>query len=112
PFEEQLRAFVSVIFEHFESHRSFLAIQLESDSLGWANPSPAMREIKARGQTLVQRGIHQKILRASQKELYPSLLFGAIRSLLVYELQNPGKTTAAERAATVTDFFMHGAQGK
>jgi AcrR family transcriptional regulator len=112
PFENQLFTFVRVVFDHFESHRAFLAIQIEADSKSWANPSPAMREIKARALTLVQRGIQQKVLRPSQKELFPSLLFGAIRSLLVYELQHPGKASVAERAETVTDFFLHGAGPK
>jgi AcrR family transcriptional regulator len=112
PFEQQLHTFVTAIFEHFEVHRSFLSIQLESDSQSWANPSAAMREVKTRGQAMVQRGIAQKVLQATHKELYPSLLFGSIRSLLVFELLNPGKSTAAQRAQTVCEFFMHGAAAK
>jgi AcrR family transcriptional regulator len=109
PFEAQLRRFVRTVFEHFESKREFLAILLEGDAANVSRPSDAIKELRARGEALVRRGLSQKKLRSKGVELFPSMLFGAVRASLVHELHNPGKLPFDERADAVVDFFLHGA---
>jgi AcrR family transcriptional regulator len=109
PFDAQLRTFTRTVFEHFESHRPFLAIMLESDSAHASQPSEAMLELRRRVDALVERGVAQGALRRKGRELWPAMLFGAVRGVLVYELRNPGKPPLVERGDTVIDFFLHGA---
>jgi AcrR family transcriptional regulator len=107
-FEGQLRKFVLTVFEHFEHHRPFCNIMLESDQARLTQPSPAMREIRARAETLVRRGLSRKALRAGHAELLPPMLWGAVKAVLMHDLRNPGALPVAERAAAAVDFFLHG----
>ena len=109
PFEEQLRRFALTVFEHFETHRQFLSIMLESDTARAASPSEAMREIRARVETLVRRGLARKALRHSLAALLPTLLMTAVKGTLIHELRNPGDLTVPQRADAAIDFFLHGA---
>jgi len=109
PFEEQLRQFVRTVFEHFEEKREFLAILLEGDAANIARPSEGLTVLRKHAETLVRRGLAQKALRPAQSELFPSMLFGAVRASLVHELHHPGALKFGERADAVVDFFLHGA---
>ncbi len=109
PFEAQLRTFAQTVFEHFETHRSFLSIMLESDSAHAAKPSEAMLELRRRVDALVERGTREGAVRLPGRELWPTMLFSAIRGVLVYELRNPGKLALSQRVDAVIDFFLHGA---
>jgi AcrR family transcriptional regulator len=109
PFAAQLRRFALTVFEHFESHAAFLSIMLESDSAHAREPSPAMLELRRRVDGLVERGIQERAVRRLGRELWPAMLFGAVRGVLIHELRNPGKLGLAQRADAVCDFFLHGA---
>ncbi len=108
PFETQLRRFVLTVFEHFEHHRQFLAIMLESDSAKIEKPSEAMMEIRARVETLVRRGVHRKALRDTP--LLPAFMMSAVKAVLLHDLRNPGKLAVPERAEAAVDFFLNGAR--
>ncbi len=110
PFEGQLRGFVMTVFIHFEDHRPFLSIMLEGDQARLAQPSPAMREIRARAETLVRRGLAKKALRQGHVELLPGILWGAVKAVLLHDLRNPGALPVAERASAAVDFFLNGAR--
>lgn len=109
PFEAQLRQFVRTVFEHFEEKREFLAILLEGDAANIARPSEGLTVLRKHAETLVKRGLAQKALRPAHSELFPSMLFGAVRASLVHELHHPGAFKFGERADAVVDFFLHGA---
>ncbi|HET7787207.1 MAG TPA: TetR/AcrR family transcriptional regulator [Myxococcales bacterium] len=109
PFAAQLRRFALTVFEHFETHAAFLSIMLESDSAHAREPSPAMLELRRRVDGLVERGIQERAVRRQGRELWPAMLFGAVRGVLIHELRNPGKLALAQRADAVCDFFLHGA---
>ena len=108
PFEAQLRRFALTVFEHFESHRQFLSIMLESDTAHAARPSEAMREIRARVETLVRRGVQKKALR--QSPLLPVFLMTVMKGVLIHDLRNPGELSVPERADAAIHFFLHGAR--
>lgn len=109
PFRRQLQGFVRTLFEHFEAHRQFLAISFQSEAKNIEQPTETMREMKARGESLVRRGLDQHALRPAGKELWGTLLLGTVRAVLVHELRNPGKLRVGERADAVVDFFLAGA---
>ena len=109
PFEGQLRGFALTIFEHFESHRAFLAIMLEGDTTRLTHPSEAMKEIRARLETLVRRGLRKKALRPGRAALWPGMLGGAVKAVLLHDLRNPGQLAVRERADAVIEFFLAGA---
>ena len=109
PFRIQLRSFLRTVFEHFESHRQFLAILLETDSQRLSHPSEATLELRRRVDSLAERGVRQRALRREGRELWSALLFGTVRSLLLHELRNPGQLPLAERVSAATDFFLRGA---
>lgn len=110
PFEEQLRRFAGEVFDHFENHRQFLAIMLEGDSARLTHPSEAMREIRARVDALVRRGVQKKALRAARAPLWPVMLTAAFKAVLLHDLRNPGELAVPERAAAAVDFFLNGAR--
>ena len=87
----------------------FLAITLQSDSASLEQPSEAMREVKARVEALVRRGVEQRALRPAGQELWATFLLGSVRAVLVHELRNPGKLPLAARASAVVEFFLGGA---
>jgi AcrR family transcriptional regulator len=110
PFEAQLRSFTATVLEHFEANRPFLAITLQSDSASLEQPSEAMRELRARAETLVRRGLDQRALRPQERELWTTLLFGVLRAALVHELRHPSQAALGDRAAALADFFLRGAR--
>jgi AcrR family transcriptional regulator len=110
PFEAQLRSFALTVFEHFESHRNFLAIMLEGDSARIRQPSEAMVEVRARVEALVRRGVQKKALRDDRAALLPIFLMSAFKAVLLHDLRNPDQLAVPERAAAAVDFFLNGAR--
>jgi AcrR family transcriptional regulator len=110
PFEAQLRQFALTVFEHFEHHRPFLSIMLESDAVAINQSSSAMKELRARVETLIRRGVQKKALRADRTALWPGMLMGAIKAVMQHDLRNPGELAVADRAAAAVDFFLNGAR--
>lgn len=108
PFEGQLRRFAQTVFEHFEAHRSFCAIMLEGDHARMNQPSPAMRELRTRAETLVKRGVEAGRLGGRQK-LLPGFLWASIKSVLLADLREPGLMPVSDRAEAAIEFFLHGA---
>lgn len=106
PFEVQLKSFALTVFEHFESHRPFLSILLQSDV---GQPTEAMREIRARTDALVKRGLAKKALRPELAPLLSSMLAGSLKAILMHDLRSPGQLAVAQRADAAVDFFLNGA---
>lgn len=117
PFEAQLEALLRTLFGHFEAHRRFLSILMEGEHSRDAQAMPAarrprdtMRALYSRFETLVERGVASEALRADMAALYPALLMGMLRGVLVrtlYEAEPPG--SLVERAPQLVDIFLHGA---
>jgi AcrR family transcriptional regulator len=109
PFRRQLQGFARTLFEHFEAHREFLAISFQSEARSIERPTETMREMMARVEALVRRGVEQKALRKLGHELWPMMLLSAVRAVLVHELRHPGRLEIGERIDAVVDFFLGGA---
>ncbi len=86
PFREQLRTFLDAFFGHFREHARFFAMLMQSafiHSPGFPRRDDTVAELSARVEQLIQRGVASGELRPEGAELYPSLLLGMVRSLLL-----------------------------
>ncbi len=117
PFEAQLEATLRTLLGHFEAHQRFLSILMEGEHARDAQAMPAamrpretMRALYLRFETLVERGLSSGSLRPDNAALYPALLMGMLRGVLVrtlYEAHPPG--SIVKRAPQLVDIFLNGA---
>jgi AcrR family transcriptional regulator len=116
-FRQQLEAFVRVLMEHFEAHRPFLAVLVQAEHVKSANlltvvggPSPTMLEVYRRAEKVVQVGLKEKALRTEDADLFPALLVGTLRSVLIREvLYASEERGVSERIRAIVSYFLHGA---
>jgi AcrR family transcriptional regulator len=116
-FGAQLEQFVRAILGHFDSHKAFLAIVLESEHARAheppgprsSRPNTALLEIVRRVEELLMRGRIVGMLRPEGAEMFPSLLMGLIKGTLSRELYAPTGVSLVSRAPALVLFFLHGA---
>lgn len=108
PFRAQLEAFVRAVFAHFDAHRAFLRVALDSDLArhGCVQGSP-LQQIRLQTVKLVRAGVKEGVLREAWTELYPAVLAGVMRGTLVAHLERD--RPLAEASDAVIDLFLHGA---
>jgi AcrR family transcriptional regulator len=117
PFPAQLHAAALAMFSYFGSHSRFFRLVLESDSaagggkLGAAARSKqaTMLEIHKLMRELIQRGVKSGALRSEGSELFPALLSGMLRSVMMHDLALNATASAESRASDVTRIFLQGA---
>jgi len=116
-FARQLEGFVAALLSHFEEHRPFLSILLESEhsrtapvGARGARPNAALVEVYKRVQQLLERGIAARALRHDDADLHSVFLMGLLRSVLARELYAPTQVPIAERAPQIAAFFLRGAE--
>lgn len=118
-FGQQLKAFFTVLLEHFDAHRPFLSILLQNEQQSctrsgpaFGAPSQTLREVYQRAEALVKRGVAEKVLRKEGSELFPMFLMGIARSVLVFDLLGTPEPRGAmsDHAGTLVRFFLEGAQ--
>jgi AcrR family transcriptional regulator len=116
-FGAQLEQFVRAVLEHFDSHKAFLAIVLESEHARVREPSgprasrpdTALLEVVRRVEELLMRGRIVGGLRPEGAEMFPSFLMGLLKGTLSLELHAPTVVPLASRAPAIVLFFLHGA---
>jgi TetR/AcrR family transcriptional regulator len=117
PFREQVYATALVLFNYFGSHSRFFRLVLESEpaaesgKLGPAARSKqaTMIEIHKLLGELIQRGVKQGSLRATGSELYPAMLGGLLRGVMMHDVLAHELVTPESRAEQVTRMFLEGA---
>jgi len=117
PFGGQLEHFVRAVLEHFDSHKAFLAILLESEHARAhapvgpraSRPNTALLQVYRRVEELLLRGTIAGALRPEGAELFPSFLMGILKGTLSRELYAPTGVPLANRAPALVLFFLHGA---
>src|SRR3954470_5558982 len=117
PFGGQLEHFVRAVLEHFDSHKAFLAILLESEHARVlpasrsrdSRPNLALFEVRRRVEELLVRGRIVGVLRPEGADMFPSFLMGILKGTLSAELSAPTGVPLASRAPAVVLFFLHGA---
>ena len=116
-FGSQLEQFVRAVLEHFDSHKAFLAIILESEHMRAqelsgsraSRPNTALLEIRRRIEELLVRGRIVGMLRPEAAEMFPSFLMALLKGTLSRELWAPTDVPLASRAPALVLFFLHGA---
>jgi AcrR family transcriptional regulator len=117
PFRAQIHAAALAMFEYFGSHSRFFRLVLESEpavgggKLGAAarTKQATMLEIHKLFSELVQRGVKQGSLRAAGSELFPAMLSGLLRSVMMHDLALHEHAPPAARAEELTRMFFEGA---
>src|SRR5256885_4569508 len=116
-FGAQLEQFVQAVLEHFDSHKAFLAIVLESEHARahepsgprGSRPNTALLEVLRRVEELLMRGRIVGMLRSEGAEMFPAFLMGILKGTLARELYSPTDVPLANRPPALVLFFLHGA---
>lgn len=112
PFREQLESFVTTFFQHMKSHKSFLAILMEAESINivTAKPKEAIRALWERCERLTSRGVQAGALKADPNIDYADMLQGTLHAAFSRS-RHFGKAIIPthERAVALADFFLFGA---
>src|SRR5207237_3500720 len=115
-FGAQLEQFIGAVLEHFDSHKAFLAIVLESEHLReqelsgprTSRPNTALLEIYRRVEELLMRGRIGGMLRPEGAEMFPSFLMGLLKGTLSRELSAPPGVPLVSCPPAFVPFLRHG----
>jgi AcrR family transcriptional regulator len=114
PFREALRGFLAALHAHWSEHRGFLALLVQAEPVLAEAGARASRErstleeLVARAARLVRRGVAEGAVREDGADLYPVLLVGMMRAVMVRDLaRDPGDV--AEALDRVVQLFLEGA---
>lgn len=114
PFESELEAMLRTLFEHFDVHRPFLSIALAGEhvpeSAAKVSSRDTMRALYARFEAIVERGLSRGILSPESSSLYPALIMGMARGVLMRSFYDASLGETAPRAREVVRLFLHGAR--
>ena len=115
-FSQQLERFMRELFAHFEEHRRFFSILLQGELgirpealIRAKHPNEALRAIYSRLELIVRRGTTSGELREPSAALYPALLMGMSRGLIVRTLFETSERSIAEHVPELVRVFLHGA---
>ncbi len=111
-FVPSLRALLGAFFDKYDQHRNFYRILFSGElAAGGENalrkPSEMMREIYARLDKLMKRGVREKVLRGDLVEFYSAMLMGMTRSVIIHDLISDGKSPRMS-ADQLMSFFLQG----
>lgn len=114
PFPGALATVLRALFAHWEEHRGFMAVLLQSEpslhgSPREATPKPFVQEIVARLGRVVKRGVAEGALRADGADLFPAALLGMARSLLLLDLGGSAERPLAAQVDLLVELFLRGA---
>jgi hypothetical protein len=108
---------VTAFLEHIEAHRRFVELLLQEDQdrgIRGAGASKAesapLADIRRRVEKVVKLGVREGVLRADAADLYPSVLHGIIKCVIVHEGSPRGKVRPELQTATVVRLFLEGAE--
>ena len=117
PYREQVHAVVLSVFEYFGEHWRFFRLVMESErAAGGGKLGPAARgsqqtlaELRKLYRELIQRGVEQGAVRAEGSELFPVMLSGLLREVMIHDLEVRDRASPAQRAELLTRMFFEGA---
>ena len=114
-FQDQLAAFLDLIFDHIRQHRPFLSlvIQEEATALKLRLTLPpeerTLSQLRLRAARLVGLGLRQGALRRRDSDLWPDLLIGSLHSLLLRELADGRSAARPAPGRGLLAYFLTGA---
>jgi AcrR family transcriptional regulator len=119
PFREQIHVVVLAMFRYFSSHWRFFRLVVDTEQgaaasggkLGAAarGKHATLVEIHKLLRELVSRGVKQGSLRAAGSDIYPVMLSGLMRAVMLHDLTNQDRMSPEARADEVTRMFLEGA---
>jgi AcrR family transcriptional regulator len=117
PFREQVHGTALTVFTYFRSHSRFFRLVIEAEPAAGGGKSDTaarakhdtMIEIHRLLRELIQRGVKQGILRADDSELFPAILGGLFRSVMMHDVMEQASESPEARADQVTRMFLEGA---
>jgi AcrR family transcriptional regulator len=117
PVRAEVRAFVAAFFEFFVTHRRFFKILLEGElshlqtsyPTAAAIPSEVHRALLARLEGIFDRGVSAGTLRGDRADLYPWLLLGMSKGVMMRDLRKY-KAYDPNDAEALVDVFLRGAE--
>ena len=115
PFRDQVHALVLAVFTYFGEHWPFFRLVMESERAGGRaklmgqNKLQVHLEIRKLYRELIQRGVKQGALRAEGSELYPVMLSGLMREVMIHDLESQVRASPRARADELTRMFFEGA---
>jgi AcrR family transcriptional regulator len=110
PFAAQLEAFVNGVFTHFDRHRPYLRIALDSQPIVTEDDGkkrPAMQQLQERAARIVRLGVREKRLRDVEVELLATVLVSIVRGVLLMRAHRD--EPFAPETARVVSLFLDGA---
>jgi AcrR family transcriptional regulator len=115
PFDELLLGVVGLLLRHFDQHRAFFVVLMQSEAdLGRREVMCARRQavLELRGcfERVVARGVADGALRADDAAIFPSAIFALVQSAMMHAHFNETTTPAAEQAAALVRLFLEGAR--
>jgi AcrR family transcriptional regulator len=110
-FRERLTRMMRGVFDYFAAHRRFFQVYMQDElaqrRAGHARPELA-RDLYARLEKLVRLGLREKALRREDAELYPAMLLGVLKGVLLRDEYGRGPAQPVE-ASVVVRCFLEGA---
>lgn len=114
PFPDALRAFAGALEAHWAAHRGFLTLLVHAEPAVAQAGARAQRErtlmdeLEARAERLVRLGVADGSLRQDGHALFPALLVGTLRALIVHEVAR-GRAVGPGALEAAVAFFLDGA---
>ena len=112
PFAEQLHALLDTVFNHFREHARFFASALQSEVFR-AGPPPkdgTLALLTVRVERILQRGVEAGAVRREGAELYPTLLVGMLRGLLLRAAETGRDEELRDGARVLLQVFLQGVE--
>lgn len=115
PFRAALRAFLGALEAHWAEHRGYLSLLVHAEPSVAQAGDRARRdrtlaeEMVARAARLVRRGVAEGALREQGHELFPVLLVGMVRALMVREIAR-GQPCSGATLDQAVELFLDGAR--
>ena len=100
PFAAQLEAALQALLEHIGQHRALMQILMDGEAP--QSKRSSRLALRARLQTLCDRGVAKRALRPAHVALYPMLLLSIVRSAVLSSVEL--------RAGDIVDLFLRGAR--
>ena len=112
PFRQQLEAFVSAAFQHFQTHRPFLTILMDAESahLTNAKPKDSVRALFERCEAVVARGVRLGAVKSDGRTDYAAMLLGCLRAVFTRSrICGVPVDPSPEQGTALVEFFLRGA---